>query len=84
MKKLVCILIVIAIIMSLNVTIFANCPFAIRPKNAEPLPGQDDLYYGYVDIKDLYSNDTLNYTAIAEYDVTNVRIEPTGYDYGVS
>ncbi len=81
MKKLICILLVIATIMNLGVPIFADNNFLssirIRPKHNEPMPGSDSLYYGYIDLNEDFNKDILSYTAIVEHSVTNVKIEAT-------
>ena len=47
----------------------------IMIKHDKPLPGDDSLYYGYVDLDQWFSPDLLNYTATAESDVNTVKIE---------
>lgn len=47
----------------------------IRPKNEKPLPGDDTLYYGYVDLDKSFRRDELNYTATVENEVKNVKFE---------
>jgi hypothetical protein len=83
MKKFISILLLVSMILSLGSPVFAGIndinditSIEIKPRHTDKFTGEN-AYYGRIYTREDFSRDTLNYTAVADYEVANIRIDTT-------